>query len=86
MNSIKNTARLAGFLYLSLAALSYFGLVYVPSVLVAPEDSATTVGNILANESMFRFGIVCNLLAFTANIFVVAFLYRLPKPVDKGNA
>jgi Domain of unknown function (DUF4386) len=86
MNSIKNTARIAGLLYLILAALSAFGLAYVPSVLIAPGDAATTVSNILANEWLFRLGIVSNLLAFTVNIFVVAYLYKLLKPVNEGMA
>jgi Domain of unknown function (DUF4386) len=86
MNSIKNIARIAGLLYLILSALSAFGLVYVPSVLIAPRDAATTVNNILANEWLFRLGIVSNLLAFTVNIFVVVFLYKLLKPVNEGVA
>jgi hypothetical protein len=86
MNSIKNIARIAGLLYLILSALSAFGLVYVPSVLIAPRDAATTVSNILANEWLFRLGIVSNLLAFTVNIFVVVFLYKLLKPVSEGVA
>jgi hypothetical protein len=86
MNSIKNIARIAGLLYLILSALSAFGLVYVPSVLIAPRDAATTVSNILANEWLFRLGIVSNLLAFTVNIFVVVFLYKLLKPVNEGVA
>jgi hypothetical protein len=85
-NSIQRTARIAGLLYLILAALSAFGLVYVPSVLIAPGDSATTTRNILANEWLFRLGIVSNLLAFTINIFVVVFLYKLLKPVNEGIA
>jgi hypothetical protein len=84
MNSIKNIARIAGLLYLILSALSAFGLVYVPSVLIVPRDAATTVSNILANEWLFRLGIVSNLLAFTVNIFVVVFLYKLLKPVNEG--
>lgn len=86
MNSIKNTARLAGLLYLILAALSAFGLTYVPSVIIAPGDAATTVDNIVANESLFRLGVVCNLLTFTVNIFVAVFLYKLLKPVHEGMA
>lgn len=85
-SSIKNTARIAGLLYLILAAVSAFGLVYVPSVIIAPGDAAATAGNILANESLFRLGVVCNLLAFTVNIFVVAFLYKLLRPVNEGMA
>jgi hypothetical protein len=86
MNSIKNIARIAGLLYLILSALSAFGLVYVLSVLIAPRDAATTVSNILANEWLFRLGIVSNLLAFTVNIFVVVFLYKLLKLVNEGVA
>ena len=52
---------------------------------IAPGDAATTVSNILANEWLFRLGIVSNLLAFTVNILVV-FLYRLLKPVNRGMA
>jgi Domain of unknown function (DUF4386) len=86
MNSIQKTARIAGLLYLILSALSAFGLVYVPSVLIAPGDAATTVSNILANEWLFCLGIVSNLLAFTVNIFVVVFLFKLLKPVNEGIA
>jgi hypothetical protein len=85
-NSIQRTARIAGLLYLILAALSAFGLVYVPSILIAPGDAALTTSNILANEWLFRLGIVSNLLAFTINIFVVVFLYKLLKPVNEGIA
>jgi hypothetical protein len=86
LGSIQKTARIAGLLYLVLAALSAFGLVYVPSVLIAPGDAATTVSNISANEWLLRLGIVSNLLAFTVNIFVVVFLYKLLKPVNGGMA
>src|SRR5215212_7002940 len=86
MNSIKNIARIAGLLYLILAALSAFGLVYVPSVLIAPEDAATTISNIRANEWLFRLGIVSNVVTFTLNIFVAVFLYKLLKPVSSGMA
>lgn len=86
MNSVKNTARLAGLLYLMLGALSAFGLTYVPSVLIVPGDTATTVGNIVANESLFRLGIVSNLLTFTVNLFLAVFLYKLLKPVHEGMA
>jgi uncharacterized membrane protein len=85
-NSIQRTARIAGLLYLILAALSAFGLVYVPSVLIAPGDAALTTSNILANEWLFRLGIMSSLLAFTVNIFVVVFLYKLLKPVNEGIA
>jgi len=86
MKSIKNTARLAGLLYLALAALSAFGLVYVPSMLIVPGDAAATANNIVTSESLFRLGFVSNLIAFTVNIFVALLLYKLLKPVNRGIA
>ena len=86
MNSIQKTARLSGVLYLALAALSAFGLVYVPSMLIVPGDAAATASNIVTSESLFRLGFVSNLVAYTVNIFVALFLYKLLKPVNKGIA
>lgn len=86
MNPIKNAARLAGLLYLALAALSAFGLVYVPSMLIVPGDAAATANNIVASESLFRLGFVSNLIAFTVNVFVAVLLYKLLKPVNRGIA
>lgn len=85
MNSIKKTARLAGFLYLLVVPLGVFGL-YVPSRLIVSGDAATTAKNIIASESLFRLGIVSNLLASVVMILVVLFLYRLLKPVNKNAA
>ena len=56
MTSIQKTARLTGLLYLVIAALSAFGLVYVPSMIIVPEDAAATANNIVASESLFRLG------------------------------
>jgi Domain of unknown function (DUF4386) len=86
MNSIQKTARLSGALYLALAALSAFGLVFVPSMIIVPGDAAATASNIVTSESLFRLGFVSNLVAFTVNIFVALLLYKLLKPVNKGIA
>ncbi len=86
MNSIQKTVRLAGFLYLALAVLSAFGLVYVPSLLIVAGDAATTAHNIVASESLFRLGFMSNLIAFTVNVFVALLLYKLLKPVNKNMA
>ncbi len=86
MNSIQRTARLAGFLYLLLIPLGIFGIIYVPSTLIIPGDIAATVGNIMANELLFRLSIVAALLAQLINIFVVLLLYKLLKPVNQDHA
>ena len=54
----KKTARIAGFLLLLIAVIAPFSMLYVPSVLVAPGDAATTANNIMASEGLFRMGIV----------------------------
>ncbi len=83
--SIQRTARVAGFLYFMLFPAA-FGLIYVPSRLIVPGDAAATAGKIMASESLFRLGIVSNLLTSIIYIFVVLALYRLLKPVNKNMA
>ena len=79
-------ARVAGFLYLLVVPLGIFGSLYVPSILIVTGDAATTASNIMANELLFRLGIVSDLLAPLVLILVVLFLYRLLKPVNKNMA
>lgn len=86
MNAIQNTARLTGFLYLLIAIISAFGLIYVPSMLIVPGDAAATAHNILTSESLFRLGFMSNLVTFTINVFVAVLLYQLLKPVNKNLA
>jgi len=49
-------------------------------------DAAGTANNIIASESLFRFGIVGNLFTFIANIFLALALYQLLKVVNKNMA
>jgi hypothetical protein len=84
-NSIQRTARVAGLLYLMLFPAA-FGLIYVPSRLVVPGDAAATASHIMASESLFRLGIVSNLLVSIVYIFVALALYKLLKPVNKNMA
>lgn len=80
------TARLAGFLYLLVVPLGIFGSLYVPSRLIVSGDAAATANNLMASETLFRLAIVSDLLAPLVLIFVVLFLYKLLKPVDKNMA
>ncbi len=85
MNPIQKTARIAGFLYLTMLPLGIFGILY-PSTLIVPGDAATTASNIMASESLFRFSILSALLVQTIQIFVVLALHKLLKPVNKNHA
>jgi len=80
------TARIAGFLYLLLVPLGILGIMYIPNTIIVADDMVATANNILANESLFRLGIVSALLVQVVNIFVVLLLYKLLKPVNKNMA
>jgi hypothetical protein len=82
MISTKQIARRAGLLYLIFSVFGIFGLIYVPSVLMVHGDPATTARNIAASETLFRAGIVANLLSQAGFIWVTVVLYRLLRGVD----
>jgi hypothetical protein len=95
-NSINKTARSAeispniyarvyGLLYL-LHFGSFFNLGIVRQTLIVPGDAAATVNNIMASESLFRLGLVSDLIAQTVFIFMALLLYKLLKPVNKNLA
>jgi hypothetical protein len=84
--SVNKTARLAGGLYLAMMPFAFFGILYVPSVLLVRGDAATTSRNIMASESLFRSGTVSHLIGQIIFIFLVLALYRLLQPVNKGQA
>jgi hypothetical protein len=83
INSIRKKARIAGFWYLLMALTGPIGLLYVPLKLIVPGDATATANNILASETLFRIGIVGNILCQIAFIFLVLALYRLLKGVDQ---
>ena len=51
-------ARMAGVCYLLGAQASVFGQMVIPGRLVVSSSAATTAANILAHESLYRFGVV----------------------------
>lgn len=83
MNSINKTARIAGMLYLLTIVFGVFAQ-YVRSTFIVPGDAAATVGNIMASESLFRFGFMSDLIMTTCYLLLALVLYVLLKPVDKN--
>jgi hypothetical protein len=83
LDSKGKIAKRAGLLYLGLAITSAYGLIYVHSQIYVPDDAATTAKNMLANEFLFRSGIVSNLISQTIFVFLVLALYQLFKEVRK---
>jgi hypothetical protein len=86
MESNSRTARIAGSLYLIVVLAGIFSLAYVPSRIDMAGDAATTVRNLIANESLFRLGIVAGLVCYTAFLILPLALYKLLSPYGKQTA
>lgn len=86
MTPEKNTARLAGALYLLLAILAPIGLLWIPSVLYVRGDAAATAANIRGSELLFRAGIALGLADNVLFILLGVVLYRLFKHVGPTGA
>ncbi len=85
-HSLKKTARLAGLLALVMGIPAPFALLYVPSKIIVSGDAAATANNMLANEFLFRAGIVAHLFHVIVFIFFVLALFRLLKSVNENRA
>ena len=86
MDSTKKTARIAGLLYLILAITGAYGIIFIPSKIIIPGDAVATSNKLLANEFLFRTGIVNDLISNTIFVVLVFVLYRLLKQVNLSNA
>ena len=79
-------ARIGGVLYLIIIAAGLFAQAFVQDKLIVPADAAATATNIMAHESLFRLGIVADLMTFLCAIVLTMILYVLLKPVNRNLA
>jgi len=86
MDDLARRARIAGGLYLLSLPLGVFSLIYVPSHFIVSHDQAATAARILAEESLFRLGVVSELAGAVLWILVTGALYKLLSEVDRGQA
>src|SRR6202165_666133 len=86
MQPTDKAARVAGAIYLSMIFTAPFSLIYVPNKLIVRGDATATANNILAHETLFRLGIVADLITTVIFIFVVMALYRLLSRVNTTHA
>ena len=86
MTSLSKNARVAGLLYILASVVGIVRLLYIPSHLFVQGNAAATASNISTHESLFRFGIVSNLIGAVLWLFVPLALYRLLKGVGQGLA
>jgi len=83
---INKIARIVGILYLAVAFLAPLGDMVFRAGLIVPGDAATTAINIMSSEGQYRLGFVSDLITQAVQIFLVLFIFRLLKPVNKNLA
>ena len=81
-------ARLAGLLYLVAMVTGLFAEFYVhfPTTLIVIGDAVKTASHIMANERLYRIGIVVNIITFAIDVVLIWALYVLLRPVNRNLA
>ena len=79
-------ARIAGLAYVISIMLGIFSVNYVESNLIIPGNDTATVANIMANEQLFRVGIVSEIMMYVLVILLSWSLYVILKTVNKNLA
>lgn len=83
---IKETARVAGLLYLLVIIFGMFAELYVSLRLIVPGDATATASKIMASELLYRIGFMSGLFHHTCFLLLVLVFYKLLKPVSKNYA
>ncbi len=79
-------ARIAGILYLVIIIAGTIGQIFIRGKLIVPGDAASTAGNLMASQSLWRVGIAGDMLMHILDVPVMLALYLLLKPVNKNLA
>jgi hypothetical protein len=83
-DSQRRAARIAGLWYLITFAIVVYANFAIHERLIVAGDAAKTGQNILAHETLFRVGIMCDLVYCIGMLIVLAALYVIQKPVSEG--
>jgi len=79
-------AKIAGLAYVISIMLGIFSVNYVESSLVVRGNDIATVANIMANEQLFRVGIVSEIMMYVLVVLLSWSLYVILKTVNKNLA
>lgn len=82
MNASKKTGRIAGFFYLLVIIFGAFAEVGVRGSLIVSGDAAATANKIMTSETLFRVGIISDLLMMAFYLLLAYTLYIWLKPVN----
>lgn len=84
--SQRNAAKIAGFAFLFAITIVVIANYAVNFRLIVPNDAVNTASNILANETLFRINIACNLIYVVNVIVLLSALHVMLKPVSRNLA
>jgi len=85
-NSQHTAARVAGFSGLFAVAIVVFANYVLLNPLIVPGNAAKTARNIVAHETQFRVTVTCFLTYSASVVVLLAALYVILKPVNRGLA
>jgi uncharacterized membrane protein len=83
MDSRKHEARVAGVLYLLMAAAAVIAYTYVPTWSMVGGDAGATAQKIAASPMSYRMGVMSDLAGQILFVLLVLTLYRLLKGVSR---
>jgi len=72
--------RTAGWLYIVIAVAGGFSIGYVPSVFATSPDAAATLSD---NTTLYRFGLLGDIIVLLCELGLTVMLYRIFKPVSE---
>jgi hypothetical protein len=84
--SQRTAAKVAGFACLFGMAIVVYSNYGIYEHLIVPGNVAETARNIVAHETLFRLSLVCNVTYATSVIVLLAALYVILRPVNRGLA
>ncbi len=79
-------ARIAGVAYILIIVIGVLSGTLIGSKLIVPGDDGLTARNIMANELLFRIGIVCALVMYAGVLVLSAALYVVLEKVNRNLA
>jgi hypothetical protein len=82
--SPRKAAIIAGLGYLIVFVISIFGKSFALDKLIVLGDAVSTANNMIANESLFRFGATCLIIVILGDTLAAWGLYYLLKPTNKS--
>ncbi len=85
-DEVMKNARIAGFAYLVTIFLGIFSVNFVLPEIIVPGDNTATLRNIVAEESLFRLGVACEILMYVLVVLLAHSLFVVLRSVDRNLA